>query len=161
MISKSQIEPIRSGAIASFPNKDALIKGFNNVPKLLSWFNGKEFKDRHGTEGQPPNILYVALRIFDDQDDQDSAKWHGTFIQLVNERKPIVAVARENQFDNQCFRTTTTSPRRRSQERQDVDRPLARDQELRRLQRLHHCPSSKSQFSFSHKVTFTSRLIVS
>ena len=91
MISKSQIEPIRSGAIASFPDKDALTKGFNNVAKLLPSFDAKEFKERHGTEAQPPNVLYIALRIFDDQDGQDDAKWRETFIQLVNERKPIVS----------------------------------------------------------------------
>lgn len=91
MISKSQIQPIRSGAIASFPDKDTLTKGFNDIAKLLPSFDAKEIKGRHGTEAQPPNVLYIALRIFDDQDDQDDAKWRETFIQLVDERKPIVS----------------------------------------------------------------------
>lgn len=63
MINKSQIEPIRSGAIASFPDVTALRNGFNNIAKLLPSFDADEFKQRHGIDPQAPNVLYLALRL--------------------------------------------------------------------------------------------------
>jgi len=46
MINKSQIEPIHSGAIASFPDATALCNGFNNVAMLLPSFDADVFKQR-------------------------------------------------------------------------------------------------------------------
>lgn len=90
MINKSQIEPIRSGAIASFSDVAALRNGFNNVTKLLPSFNAEEFKQRHGIDAQAPNVLYLALRVFDEEDDMKNEQWRDIFLSLVNERKPII-----------------------------------------------------------------------
>ena len=90
MINKSQIEPIRSGAIASFPDATPLRNGFNNVAVLLLSFDANEFKQRHGIDAQAPNILYLALRLFDEQDDMKNEQWREVSLSLVNERKPII-----------------------------------------------------------------------
>lgn len=90
MISKSQIEPIRSGAFACFPDVAALRSGINNLAKLLPSFDPDEFRQRHGTDAQAPNVLYVALRVFDEADDMKHEQWRETFLSLVNERKAII-----------------------------------------------------------------------
>jgi len=90
MINKSQIEPTRSGAIASFPDATALRNGFNNVAVLLPSLDANEFRQRHGIDAQVPNVLYLALRLFDEQDDMKNEQWREVSLSLVNERKPII-----------------------------------------------------------------------
>lgn len=63
MISKSHIQPIRTGALASFPNFAALAKGFDKVPALLPLFDAVEFSARHSDDSQPPNVINFALCI--------------------------------------------------------------------------------------------------
>ncbi|KAF9515737.1 hypothetical protein BS47DRAFT_1371957 [Hydnum rufescens UP504] len=77
MITKSQIEPIRTGVISSFPDASALEKGFNNL-------------QRHGGDAQAPNVLYIALRLFDPADDKSDDAWREIFVRLINDRKDVL-----------------------------------------------------------------------
>ena len=70
------------GAIASFPNFPALEKGFEKVAELLPKFNPEEFGD-----AQPPNVLNMALRVFEPEDDMSESAWSDKIIKLVNERR--------------------------------------------------------------------------
>ncbi|KZP16603.1 acetyl CoA carboxylase [Athelia psychrophila] len=87
MINKSQTQPIRTGALASFPNLDALAIGFDKVASMLPVFEPEEYRRRYGANNQPPNIMNLALRIFDEEDDMPDAEWSEKVITLVNERK--------------------------------------------------------------------------
>ena len=91
MINKSEIEPIRTGVISSFPDADALQKGFNNLVTLLPPFAAEEFKQRHGSDAQPPNVLYIALRIFESVDDKSDDAWRAIFVRLINNCNDILA----------------------------------------------------------------------
>ncbi|KDQ18913.1 hypothetical protein BOTBODRAFT_28387 [Botryobasidium botryosum FD-172 SS1] len=88
--SSSQITPIRNGAMGSFPNLEILEKGFEHICKLLPFFDFDLFKMRHGENAAPPNVLYLAVRIFDPKDDMEDSEWREKFLQLANERAPTM-----------------------------------------------------------------------
>ena len=69
MINRHQSQPVRTGVIASFPNMSTLSRGFEKVVSMLPVFDLREFCQRYGPDGQPPNVVNVALRIFRDEDD--------------------------------------------------------------------------------------------
>lgn len=85
MINRSYTQPTRMGAIASFPNVVALEKGFEKVATLLPKFNPDEYGD-----GQPANVLNLALRIFEPEDDMSESAWSEKITQIVNERAAIL-----------------------------------------------------------------------
>jgi acetyl-CoA carboxylase/biotin carboxylase 1 len=87
MISRSQTEPIRCGAIASFQNLEALEAGFEQVVQVLPPFDVDEYRQRHGGDTQPPNVLNLALRIFDEADDHTAAEWSEKIADFINIRK--------------------------------------------------------------------------
>lgn len=91
MINKHQKQPLRTGAIASFPNLAALSRGFDRVAATLPAFDAEEFTQRYGSNNQPPNVLNLALRIFDEVDDMTEDVWYQKIHQLVNERSGVLA----------------------------------------------------------------------
>ena len=50
-------------------------RGFDTVTSLLPPFDAKEFTKRYGSNSQPPNVLNIALRIFDEADDMPDETW--------------------------------------------------------------------------------------
>ncbi|KAH7094196.1 acetyl-CoA carboxylase [Auriculariales sp. MPI-PUGE-AT-0066] len=82
-------EPLRNGAIASFANIGALQRGFEKVVKALPVFNPQESMQQYNT-AQPPNVLTIALRAFDEADDMQDTTWQEKFVELVNERKDLI-----------------------------------------------------------------------
>ncbi|KII85890.1 hypothetical protein PLICRDRAFT_44314 [Plicaturopsis crispa FD-325 SS-3] len=90
MINRHQSQPVRTGAIASFPNLGALSRGFDKVVAFLPPFDLTEFRQRHGVDAQPPNVLNFALRIFDEADDLSEAEWSEKITSLINERAAIL-----------------------------------------------------------------------
>ncbi|KZW01238.1 hypothetical protein EXIGLDRAFT_603199 [Exidia glandulosa HHB12029] len=82
VISKHR-EPTRSGAIASFPNIAALEHGFKKVVATLPPFDVLNFEAQYGTR-QPPNVLTIALRVFDKEDSLEDSIWQEKFASLVN-----------------------------------------------------------------------------
>ncbi|KAF7965766.1 hypothetical protein HWV62_41984 [Athelia sp. TMB] len=87
LINRSQTQPIRTGALASFPNIAALSRGFEKVASMLPVFEAEEYRKRYGANNQPPNIMNLALRIFDEADDMPDAEWSEKIVALINERK--------------------------------------------------------------------------
>ncbi|KDQ51054.1 hypothetical protein JAAARDRAFT_140847 [Jaapia argillacea MUCL 33604] len=90
MINRHQSEAIRTGALASFDNIDSLSHGFDDVAALLPVFDARDFAQRHGTT-QPPNVLNLALRIFNLADDMTDDSWSQKIQTLVNSKRGILA----------------------------------------------------------------------
>jgi acetyl-CoA carboxylase/biotin carboxylase 1 len=84
LISRNQSQPIRTGVIASFSDLAALGKGFEKVAALLPVFDPDEFRQRYGST-EPPNVMNLALRIFDKADDVSEEAWAEQALKFVTE----------------------------------------------------------------------------
>ncbi|GJE90324.1 acetyl CoA carboxylase [Phanerochaete sordida] len=89
IINSTQKQPLRTGAIASFPDLETLTRGFDYVAELLPAFDAGEYRQRYG-DNQPPNVLNYALRIFDAKDDMSEDAWYHKIVELVNSKKGIL-----------------------------------------------------------------------
>ena len=87
MINRNQAQPTRTGALASFPNLPALSRGFEKVASMLPLFEAGEYRQRYGPNSQPPNIMNLALRIFDQDDDMAEEAWSKKITSFINERR--------------------------------------------------------------------------
>ncbi|KIJ20620.1 hypothetical protein PAXINDRAFT_165527 [Paxillus involutus ATCC 200175] len=85
LINRNQSQPVRTGVIASFSDLPALSKGFERTAALLPVFDVNEFRHRYGSS-EPPNVMNLALRIFDKADDVSEEAWAEQALQFVNER---------------------------------------------------------------------------
>ncbi|KZS94649.1 acetyl CoA carboxylase [Sistotremastrum niveocremeum HHB9708] len=92
LLGQNQSRPVRHGAIASFPDFKSLTNGFAKVAASLPLFNPEEFSQRHGPENQAPNVLNLALRIFDKEDDMPEEEWRQKFLTLLNDSKAILTL---------------------------------------------------------------------
>lgn len=90
MINRHQSQPIRTGAIASFPNLKALAKGFTKVVATLPVFDAEDFTERYGSDAQCPNVVNIALRIFREQDDLPEEAWNETVVKFVNDHVDVL-----------------------------------------------------------------------
>jgi acetyl-CoA carboxylase/biotin carboxylase 1 len=84
MVSRSQTQPIRTGAISSFEDYESLVRGFEKVVSFLPLFDVTEFRQRYNTT-QPPNVVNLALRLFDPEDDMEEEAWFEKIIAFINE----------------------------------------------------------------------------
>ncbi|KAK0238625.1 acetyl CoA carboxylase [Armillaria nabsnona] len=91
LISKSQAQPIRTGAIASFPDFAALVRGFGKVASMLPPFDAEEHQERHGKDDQPPNVINIALRLFNKEDDMSEDDWFAKIIPFINGQRETLA----------------------------------------------------------------------
>ena len=91
MISRNRSQPVRSGAIASFANLEALSRGLEHVVSLLPAFDTAEYDQRYGGNAQPPNVLNLALRIFNAADDMSEADWCEKIDAFINSRRSTLA----------------------------------------------------------------------
>ncbi len=90
MLNRNQSQPVRTGAIASFANLDALTLGFEQVAATLPLFDEAEHRQRYGVNSQPPNVLNLALRVFNEADDMSDAEWAEKIYVFVNNHKHIL-----------------------------------------------------------------------
>jgi len=90
MINRHQSQPVRTGAIASFPDLKSMAKGFNNVVSMLPASDPQEFLERYGVNNQPPNVINIALRIFREEDDMAETEWHKEIHSFVNDHADIL-----------------------------------------------------------------------
>ncbi|KAG0694582.1 acetyl-CoA carboxylase [Suillus ampliporus] len=90
LISRSQSQPVRTGVISSFSDVAAMARGFEKVADLLPIFDVEEFRQRYGST-QPPNVMNLALRIFDKTDDIAEEAWAAQLRKFLNERNTILA----------------------------------------------------------------------
>jgi len=91
LINRNQSQPVQTGAIASFANLDALALGFEQVASTLPLFDKAEHHQRYGANSQPPNILNLALRAFNEADDMSNTEWAEKIYVFVNNQKSILA----------------------------------------------------------------------
>jgi acetyl-CoA carboxylase/biotin carboxylase 1 len=87
MINHNLPQPTRMGALVSFPNFPALSRGFEKVTSMLPLFEADEYRQRYGYNNQPPNIMNLALRIFDKKDDMTEEAWSEKITALINQRR--------------------------------------------------------------------------
>ena len=90
MIDRHQKQPLRHGAFASFPNFETLSRGFDKVAAMLPVFDAAEYRQRYGGNNEPPNVLNMALRIFNEEDDSTDEGWYTKILELVNNRKDVL-----------------------------------------------------------------------
>jgi acetyl-CoA carboxylase / biotin carboxylase 1 len=85
LIGRNQSQLFRTGAIACFPDLPSLRDGFGKLASHLP-----VFEPQAGTNPEPPNVLNIALRIFDPLDDMSDEKWQQELAAFVNSHKPII-----------------------------------------------------------------------
>ncbi|KAL1945115.1 hypothetical protein VTO73DRAFT_2735 [Trametes versicolor] len=90
MINTHHKQPLRTGAIASFPTLGALERGFDKVASSLPVFEPLEYQQRYGANNEPPNVLNMALRIFNEADDMSEDAWYEKIEELVNAHRDVV-----------------------------------------------------------------------
>lgn len=90
MIDRHQKQPLRTGALSSFPDFASLSRGFDRVAELLPQFDPVEYRERYGSNNQPPNVLNYALRIFKPEDDMSEDEWYTKIIELANSKRSIL-----------------------------------------------------------------------
>ena len=90
MINAQHKQPLRTGAIASFPNLEALKRGFDKVAGTLPLFDPVEYQQRYGANNQPPNVLNMALRVFNEADDMSDDAWYEKIVELVNSHRDVL-----------------------------------------------------------------------
>ncbi|EGO20512.1 hypothetical protein SERLADRAFT_452608 [Serpula lacrymans var. lacrymans S7.9] len=83
LINRNQTQPVRNGVIASFSDLDALAQCFEKIASLLPLFDPEEFRQRYGNN-QPPNVMNLALRVFDEADDMAEEVWCEKLTEFVN-----------------------------------------------------------------------------
>ncbi|TFK51885.1 acetyl CoA carboxylase [Heliocybe sulcata] len=91
MFNKSESQPTRTGVMASFPNTESLSHGFEKVAAYLPPFDDSEYAQRYGSNNQRPNVLYLALRIFNQEDDMTDDAFSQKIQELVNQKKDTLA----------------------------------------------------------------------
>ena len=85
LISRNRSQPIRTGVIASFSDLQALSRGFEKVASLLPVFDTEDFRSHYGTT-EPPNVMNLALRVFEQSDDMSEEAWAEQLTKFVGER---------------------------------------------------------------------------
>ena len=53
-------------------------------------FDLPEFRQRHGVDSQPPNVINIALRIFEEEDDMSESAWSEKVTEFVNNHKEVL-----------------------------------------------------------------------
>jgi acetyl-CoA carboxylase/biotin carboxylase 1 len=57
---------------------------------MLPPFDSSEFHQRHGVNNQPPNVINIALRIFDEKDDMSESAWSEKVTEFLNAHKGVL-----------------------------------------------------------------------
>jgi len=84
LISHSRSQPIRTGVITSFSDLQALSHGFKKVASLLPVFDTEDFRSHYGTS-EPPNVMNLALRIFEQSVEISEEAWAEQLTKFVRE----------------------------------------------------------------------------
>lgn len=170
MMNRSQSQPVRTGALASFPNIDALDRGFEKVASMLPLFEPGEYRKRYGSNNQPPNIMNLALRIFDEEDDMEDNDWSENIIALVNERSATlkkrgvrrvsVLICRRTQYPFYYTLRETNGVWGEEQALRNIEPALAFQLELSRLSnyKLTPCFGESQQIHIYHAIARENQL---
>ncbi|KAI4523307.1 hypothetical protein K525DRAFT_254691 [Schizophyllum commune Loenen D] len=142
LVNRHQSQPVRTGAIASFPNLPTLKRGFKHVASLLPVFDTEEYRERYG-KVQPPNVLNLALRIFEREDDMPEDEWATQIAEFVNAnkdeldyrgvRRVSVLICRKGQYPVYFTMRDIDGVWKEEQAIRNIEPALAFQLELRRL----------------------------
>ncbi|KAF9266806.1 hypothetical protein L218DRAFT_1074678 [Marasmius fiardii PR-910] len=91
VLNRNQSRPTRTGAIASFPNYEELVAGFSSVISTLPVFDAAEWKQRYGNPNSLPNVINLALRLFDEADDMPEETWVEKMTEFTNAQSSVLA----------------------------------------------------------------------
>lgn len=69
---------------------EPLPRGFERAAELLPEFNAITFARHYGGDSQPPNVLKIGLRIFEEEDDMPEGVWAEKILALVNQRQKVL-----------------------------------------------------------------------
>lgn len=119
-IKQSQTEPMRTGVMTSFNSLSEAQAGFRNVLSYFPAYQHEEFTQRHGKESSMPNVLNIALRVFEKENDYTDAEWASHTAQLLEEssdelrkrgiRRVTFLVCRQNVYPSYfTFRSVSLS----------------------------------------------------
>lgn len=64
-------------------------RGFGKVVSRIPPWDAEDHFRRHSSR-ERPNVLNIALRIFEEDDDKPEAEWRGHFIELVNNQRDLL-----------------------------------------------------------------------
>ena len=84
LISHSHSQPIRTGVITSFSDLQALLHGFEKVASLLPVFDTEDFRSHYSTS-EPPNVMNLALRVFEQSVEISEEAWAEQLTKFVGE----------------------------------------------------------------------------
>ncbi|OCB90590.1 acetyl CoA carboxylase [Sanghuangporus baumii] len=171
MVDRFNAQPERLGAMTSFPNFDVLEKGFENAAALLPDFNALEFSRRYGGDAQPPNVLNIALRIFEEEDDMSESIWAEKITGLVNQRNKVlvdrgvrrvaVMICRKGQYPLYFTLRNMGDAWDEEQAIRNIEPALAYQLELSRLKNYNLTPvfvENKSMIHIYHGVAHENQL---
>lgn len=143
LINRNQVQPTRTGALASFPNFESLSRGFADLANVLPSFEVGAHRNRYGQDAHAPNVLNYALRIFKDSDDMPEEEWatklpilatkHSAVLNSRGVRRLSILICRPNQYPVFFTLREVDGSWREEQAIRNVEPALAFQLELRRL----------------------------
>ncbi|KAJ7449654.1 acetyl-CoA carboxylase [Mycena latifolia] len=170
MINRHQSQPVRTGTIASFPTLATLSRGFSKVAATLPAFDPAEYRRRHGSNIQPPNVMNIALRIFNDEDDMSQDAWSEKLTAFSNEhsqtltrrgvRRISFLICRRGQYPVYFTLRSTDGKWGEEQAIRNIEPALAFQLELSRLSKynLKPCFVETKQIHIYHAVAQENQL---
>ncbi|KAJ6493608.1 acetyl-CoA carboxylase [Mycena vitilis] len=170
LINRHQSQPVRSGAIASFPTLAALSRGFGKVAATLPAFDPVESRRRYGNNVQAPNVMNIALRIFDNADDMSQDAWSEKLAAFSNEqnetltrrgvRRVSFLICRRSQYPVYFTLRSSDGHWAEEQALRNIEPALAFQLELSRLSKynLKPCFVEAKQIHIYHAVSQENQL---
>ncbi|GMK57121.1 hypothetical protein CspeluHIS016_0309610 [Cutaneotrichosporon spelunceum] len=157
-------EPLRFGLMTSFNSLGELKGGFASLLARYPAFDRTEFREKYGNDARDPNVLNVALRLFNDEQVQDDELLK-EFLAVVNDnvkavaktgsRRITFAVCRKDQYPSYItLREGADGVWKEQQEIRNIEPALAYQLELGRLSnfKVTPKPSTNRQIHVYHAV---------
>lgn len=164
MVNKNS-EPTRFGLMTSFNHLSELEQGFDDLLNRYPSFSHREFVDRYGGDARHPHVMNVALRLFDQTEDQPDAELHARFLSLSNQyaqklsskgiRRVTYLLCRKDQYPSYfTLREGADGAWKEEETIRNIEPALAYQLELGRLSnfKITPQPSSNRQIHVYHAV---------
>ncbi|THU97749.1 acetyl CoA carboxylase [Dendrothele bispora CBS 962.96] len=91
LVNRNETQPVRHGVMSSFPDFESFTKGFPKVTYALPTVDAEEYRQRYGAKGSTPNVINIALRLFDEDEDMSDEAWFEKLIAFVNEQSNVLS----------------------------------------------------------------------
>lgn len=156
-IVQSKIEPIRFGLMTSYNYLEDVERDFGRLLSLYPEFNHKEHVERFGQDAQNPNVMNVALRLYENdtlsdnelnQHFQSLVNQHGNQVIEKGIRRVTFLVCRKDEYPSYfTLRQSADGAWREEEAIRNIEPALAYQLELGRLSnfKITPLPSSNRQ----------------